>query len=409
LLYSAFTAYLGFEVNEGEYKVMGLAPYGRPRFVGEIQRMVDVHEDGSLRLDLDYFGFADSVEYGFGRRFVELFGPPRRPASAFFTQATHPRKDHPQWSAEAAAANQKYADVAASIQAVTEDALLAMARAVHRRTGLTHLCLAGGVAFNSVAVGRLLAEGPFEEVFIQPAAGDAGGALGAAFYAHHILLGAPRRFVMKHAYWGKGHNAAEIASVLTRAKVPFEELDESALLSRTVDALLQGKVVGWSQGRFEWGPRALGNRSLLADPRHACMKDVINRRVKRREEFRPFAPVVTEESARTYFDLPPGSRSEPTRFMQAVRPVREGTGASLAAVNHFGTSRPQTISRDANPLCYGLLRRFGEATGHPVLLNTSFNLQGEPIVASPEDALSVYRRSDLDVLVLDHFLVEKHG
>lgn len=407
LLYSAFTAWLGFEVNEGEYKVMGMAPYGEPRYVDRVRRVVQVYEDGSLHLDLAYFSFPHHHARTFSRKFEALFGPPRNPAARFITARTSRYDDPEPPTASELARNQYYADVAASIQAVTEEIVLRMARQARSRTGLSRLCLAGGVALNSVANYRILAEGLFDELYIQPAAGDAGGALGAALYAYHVLLGQPRRFVLEHAAWGEAHGDAAIADYLAGSGLRAEACrSEEALLDRVVDLLTQGKVVGWVQGRFEWGPRALGHRSILADPRRAEMKDTINIKIKFREPFRPFAPSVLEERASDFFILPSSGRNLPARFMLYVAPVRHPE--SIPAVTHAdGTGRLQIVSQSAAPRFHRLVERFGEATGVPVLLNTSFNLRGDPIVNTPAEAVDTFRRSDMDAVVLDRWVVVK--
>jgi carbamoyltransferase len=407
LLYSAFTAWLGFEVNEGEYKVMGMAPYGKPRYLDRVQRVVHVYEDGSLHLDLSYFTFPYHTQRTFSAKFEALFGPPRDPRARFVTEQTSRFDDPTPPTAPELERNQYYADVAASIQVATEDILLRMARHLHARTGLTRLCLSGGVALNSVANFRLLTETPFEELYVQPAAGDAGGALGAALYAEHVLLGQPRRFVLEHAAWGEAARDEEIVDALREAGLQGEEqAGEEALLTRVVDLLAGGKVVGWVQGRFEWGPRALGQRSILANPCRADMKDIINIKIKFREAFRPFAPSVPLERATDYFLLPEVGRHLPARFMLYVVPVRRPE--LLPAITHAdGTGRLQAVLPDRTPLYHRLLTRFGEATGVPVLLNTSFNLKGEPIVNSPEDAIRTFQASGMDALVMDRWLVTK--
>jgi carbamoyltransferase len=404
LLYSAFTAYLGFRVNNGEYKVMGMAPYGEPRYLDQVYQLIEVADDGSFRLNMDYFSFHVSTQRTYNGRFIDLFGSPRAPESDFFTPKTHPGRDSAQ-----ARQNQRYADIAASIQRVTEEVLLRMANYAYERTGMKKLCMAGGVALNSVANGRIIRETPFEDVFIQPAAGDSGGSLGAALYAYHVLLGQRRRFVLEHAYWGAGYSTDEIRATLDRRDVGYEWIDnDERLTDLVVDALEQGKVVGWSQGRFEWGPRALGNRSILADPRRAEMKEIVNRKVKFREPFRPFAPVVLEERAGEYFDLPQPDRHYPARYMLLVAPIPADKHDIIPAVVHVnGSGRLQTIRREWNPRYYRVVEKFGEATGVPLLLNTSFNLRGEPIVNTPEDALNSFANSGIDLLVMDHFVVEK--
>jgi carbamoyltransferase len=412
LLYSAFTAFLGFEVNEGEYKVMGMAPFGTPRHVEDVYKLIRVAEDGSFELNMDYFSFHHSTDRTFSGKFEALFGCPRDPRWNFFTLAG----DYPAYFGEKpknydalARKNQRYADIAASIQRVTEDVLLTMARAAHRETGLRRLCLAGGCALNSVANGRILRETPFEELYIQPAAGDGGGALGAALYAQHTLLGQPRSFVMEHAYWGEAHAPEAIERCLADENVRYQRYkDEGKLLARVVDGLQAGRVIGWLQGRFEWGPRALGNRSILADPRRSDMKDIVNTKVKFREPYRPFAPSVLCERAEGYFDLPEAARHYPARFMLYVVGVREQHRERRPAITHVdGTTRLQTVARETNARYSRLIETFGQATGTPVLLNTSFNLKGEPIVNTPGEALSTFARSGLDMLVLGDCLIEK--
>ena len=405
LLYSVFTAFLGFEVNEGEYKVMGMAPYGRARYLDRVHQVAEVASDGSLWLDMDYFCFHESASRSFTRRFVELFGEPRTPESPFITPGTHPGACE---SDEQVRRSMHYADVAASIQAFTEEVLLKMATALHRRTGLTKLCMAGGVALNSVANGRILRETPFDDIFIQPAAGDSGGALGATLYVWHVLLNQPRRFAMEHAYLGDDYTDAAISDYLRDEGIAHENYpDENALVSRMVDDLQVGKVIGWFQGRFEWGPRALGNRSILADPRRAHMKDLVNEKIKFREPFRPFAPVIPEPCATQWFDDMPQKRPYPERFMLPVYPWKPAARDKIPAVDHMGTGRLQTIRPEWNSRYHQIVSSFGQATGVPVLMNTSFNLRGEPIVASPADAMNTFRNSGIDVLVLGNCVVRK--
>ncbi len=412
LLYSAFTAFLGFEVNEGEYKVMGMAPYGQPRYIDKVWKLVRQNADGSFSLDMDYFCFHHSTDRTFNGRFVELFGEPRPPKTYFYTEASGFPKyfgEPPANYQELCKSNQYYADVAASIQRVTEELLLAMARRLYEQTGLRRLCIAGGVGLNSVANSRILRETPFEELYIQPAAGDGGGALGAALWAYNTLLDRPRSFQMDHAYWGRGYSLGEISQFLTQNRIPHQRVeDEEQLLNLVVDRLMQGKVVGWFHGRFEWGPRALGNRSILADPRNPEMKDIVNTKIKFREPYRPFAPSVLAECAETYFDLPGAMRHHPARYMLYVVPVRPSHYSTLPAITHVdGTGRLQTVFRDRSPRYYGLIERFGQATGVPVVLNTSFNLKGEPIVNTPANAFHTFSKSEMDCLVLENFLVER--
>ena len=412
LLYSAFTAFLGFEVNEGEYKVMGMAPFGTPRYVDRVRKLIRIAGDGSFELDMDYFSFHHSTSRTFNHKFEALFGPPRDPRANFFTRASgYPSYfgQRPANHAALARDNERYADIAASIQAVTEEALLAMARAAYRETGLARLCLAGGVALNSVANGRILRDTPFDELYVQPAAGDGGGAVGAALYGYHAVLGKPRSFVMEHAAWGEAHGPDAVEGFLRRENIRYDRLEnEDTLIDRVVDRLTAGKVVGWVQGRFEWGPRALGQRSILADPRRADMKDLVNVKIKFREPFRPFAPSVLAERAEEYFVLPQAARHYPARFMLYVVDVKPDKRPRLPAITHVdGTGRLQTVRRDPNPRYYRLIERFGEATGVPVVLNTSFNLKGEPIVNTPAEAFRTFGASGMDVLVLGDCMIEK--
>ncbi len=412
LLYSAFTAFLGFEVNEGEYKVMGMAPYGKPDYVDKVKKLIHICNDGSFWLDMDYFSYHYSPDRMYNGKFERLFGPSRDPRSHFFTPSTgYPRYfgEKPSNYNELGKQNQFYADIAASIQAVTEEILLKMANYLYHRTGLKKLCLAGGVALNSVANGRILKETPFEELYIQPAAGDGGGALGAALWAYHAVLGKPRQFVMEHAYWGEEYRDESIREFLINSGIKYEYLpDDEKLTARVADALQAGKVVGWFQGRFEWGPRALGNRSILADPRRADMKDIVNTKIKFREPYRPFAPSVLAESTEKFFDLPEAERHYPGRFMLYVVNVKEDKREIIPAITHVdGTGRLQTVHETTSPRYYRLIKTFGEATGVPVVLNTSFNLKGEPIVNTPEDAVKTFNRSEMDLLVLERFIIEK--
>lgn len=390
LLYSAFTAYLGFEVNEGEYKVMGLAPYGRPRFADQIRAMLRPFEDGSFRLDLSWFTFQSDPTRAFARRFEDAFGPARAPESGD------------------PAGDQRLCDVAASIQLVCEELVLGLAREAHRRTGLPNLCLSGGVALNAVANARILRETPFRSVWIQPAAGDSGSALGAALYAAHAL-GRPPRYEMKRVDLGAEHPVASAAAALRAAGLAYEEIeDEGELCGRVAGMLSEGKVVGWHQGRSEWGPRALGNRSILADPRPAAMKERVNEKIKFRELFRPFAPSTLGGLAGEWFDLGPGPAPDPYRFMLATAPVRPDRRERLGAVTHVdGSARVQTVDAEQSPLYHRLIESFGAATGVPVLLNTSFNLKAEPIVETPEDAVSTFLASGMDALAVGPLLVSR--
>jgi len=380
LLYSAFTQYLGFRVNSAEYKVMGLAPYGEPRYVDRILgTLVDLKDDGTFRLDMRYFGFATGLAMTNGAFHALFEGPPRAPEGELTA---------------------RHRDLARSIQAVTEEIVLRLARTLRRETGEARLCLAGGVALNCVANGRVLREAGFEDLWIQPAAGDAGGALGAALAAWHEHLGAPRPpgvgDAMRGALLGPSFDDRAVAEALGRLGAVSHPRGEAALLDETAALLAKGDVVGWFQGRLEYGPRALGNRSILADPRDPGMQSRLNLAIKRRESFRPFAPSVPRERAGALFDL---DRESP--YMLLVARVRDGAGPALPAVTHVdGTARVQTVRAEANPRFHGLLSRFEALTGCPVLVNTSFNVRGEPIVCTPEDAYRCFLATGMDHLVV---------
>lgn len=408
LLYSTFTAWLGFRVNNGEYKVMGMAPYGEPKYLDKVYKLLHVDAgSGAYRLDMAYFDYHYSTERSYSNKFVDLFGPPRPPEADFFTMATNPER-----SAEKAAMekNQYYADVAASIQRVTEDTLVTICNYLYQQTGKKKIVMAGGVALNTKANWRLLNETPFEELYIQPAAGDDGGALGAALWAYHIMLGKPRRHaMMPHAYWGQEYSDNECRAFLDSRGIQYENYEDNPdkMIDIVVDGLTKKSVVGWMQGRFEWGPRALGNRSILADPRRDEMKEVVNTKIKFREPFRPFAPVVLRERAPEYFDYPEVATHEAPRYMLMVAPIKPDKGDHIQAVNHQGTGRLQTIDRETNQRYYDVVKKFADATGVPVVLNTSFNLRGEPIVNTPQNAFNTFKNSDIDMLVLGSLLVRK--
>jgi carbamoyltransferase len=393
LLYSTLTSYLGFRVNGGEYKVMGLAPYGEPRYLDEIFQLVGMREEGQFRLNLRHFDFVQ------GRRMYApslpaLFRQPPREPESEITPFHH--------------------DVARSLQLALEEILLEKVAYLHRRTGARHLCLAGGVALNCVANGRIRREGPFEAVFVQPAAGDAGGCLGAAALAHIALTGArPPLGAMGHAALGPAYAPDPVAQLLEGCGLPFEDFRgrTGALLEAVAGRLAAGEVVGWFHGPMEHGPRALGNRSILASPLDPGMRDRLNAKVKKRESFRPFAPVVLQEHAREHFDLgefsdPAGGGSLLTPFMLETCPVV--SPLDLPAITHVdGSARPQVVDRAVHPRLAALLDAFHRATGCPVLVNTSFNVRGEPIVCTPVDALSCFGTSGLDCLVLEDCLLDR--
>jgi carbamoyltransferase len=390
LLYSAFTAFLGFEVNEGEWKVMGLAPYGKPRYTDKVRNVVKIYPDGSIALDMSYFAFPYSSDTTYSTKFVSLFGDPIPPA-------------------ESHAITIRAADIAASIQAVTDEILLAMARHIRKVTHTDNLCYAGGVALNSVTNYKMLTRAGFRNIFIQPAAGDSGGALGAALYCYHHILGKTKRYRMEHAYWGQENTNAEIAAFLRKERVRFKKLPENKLIQLAVDTLADGRVIGWMQGKFEWGPRALGNRSILADARNPKMKDIINAKVKFREAFRPFAPSILGEHAAEVLELPENYHEhEPLRYMLYVTKVRPAWRKRVPAITHEDYStRPQLVYKKESPLYHTLLTAFYRKTGIPLLLNTSFNLRGEPIVATPGDAYSTFKRSGIDMLIMGNVVLSK--
>ena len=406
LLYSTFTAWLGFRVNNGEYKVMGMSPYGSPRYMDKIHQVASADDaTGAFMLDMNYFDFHRSTSQSYSGKFIELFGEKRDDESEFFTMRTNPERSAERKAMEA---NQYYADVAASIQQFTEDTLIKIAKHLHGRTGMSKLVMAGGVALNTKANWRILNETPFEELWIQPAAGDDGGALGAALWAWHTLLGKPRKWVQRHAYFGRRYSDDECRAFLDEESLPYETInDEQKLTETIVDALTCQQVIGFHQGRFEWGPRALGNRSILADPRGADMKEIVNTKIKFREPFRPFAPVVLRERAPEYFDYPQVADHDSPRYMLMVAPIKEDKQTEIHAVNHEGTGRLQSIDRETNSRYYDIVQQFGEATGVPIVLNTSFNLRGEPIVNSPREAYNTFRNSDIDMLVLGSHIIRK--
>jgi carbamoyltransferase len=378
--YSAVTNFLGFDMFAGdEWKVMGLAAYGEPEFYDFFaRRVLSTNGNHDFHLDIRVLDHHLAKHYRFGREIVKALGPPRRPEEEI---------------------SPRHQNIAASAQRVLEDTVLHLLEGLYEQTRLEDLCLAGGCAFNSVMNGRIMTETPFRRFFIQPAAGDAGCSLGAALLVHHQKLGRPRGFVMEHAYYGPSFSSEECAAALREAGVPFETLADEELLPRLARMIADGAIVGWFQGRMEFGPRALGNRSFLADPRRADMRELLNKKVKLREWFRPLAPSMLEEAAREVFGRP---HYDP--FMITVLSVAEGQRARIPAVVHVdGTARPQTVSRRVNPRYWGLIKQFAELTGVPMLLNTSFNIQ-EPIVCSPRDAVKTFRGASFDALVLENHL-----
>jgi carbamoyltransferase len=392
MLYSTFTAYLGFSVNEDEYKVMGLAAYGRPILVDKVRRLIRPTADGAFALDLDYFDFHTTAERSFSSRFIDLFGPARNPYDPIDLDTDE---------------GQRFADCAASVQRVLEDTLVAIARALHAETGLSDLCLGGGVALNGVANARVLTEAGFERVFVPPAPGDAGCAVGAALYADRIRFHNPDRDVPDHPFWGPDVSATELARVAHEDGQRVDRFDDGALIEGIAEQLAAGHVIGWMDGALELGPRALGHRSILASAASREMRDRLNRDIKFRDEFRPFAPVVPTEAADRYFELPPGG-ARLARFMSGVFKVRPEWRERLGAITHVdGTARVQTLDRAMAPRLYALLETYGRRTGVPVLLNTSFNLSGEPIVNRAVEGYSTFLRCGIDVLVAGNTRVLK--
>ena len=384
LLFSAITSYLGFRVNDAEWKVMGLAPYGKPTYVDKFREIVDIRDDGSFRLNMKYFVHDYSTRRIFSNRWANLFGRPQRPAETELDDF--------------------HRDIAHSGQKIVEEIMVKMATHVHRETGMDKLCVGGGVGLNCVANWRMLRESGFKRIFIQPAAGDSGGALGTAFYLSNSVLKHPRTFVMDHALWGPSFTDEQVKAALDRNGIASTyHAREEDLLNETARMLDDGKVVGWFQGRLEFGPRALGSRSLLADARDPKMKDTINAKVKFREPFRPFAPAVLLEHAHEYFDMPEGMDAP---FMLLVPKVREEMRDLLPTITHQdGTGRVQTVTEAANGRYYRLIKTFGERTGVPVVVNTSFNVRGEPIVCTPQDAIDTFVRTGIDAVVMGNYLV----
>jgi len=385
LLYSAFTYYCGFRINNGEYKMMGLAPYGEPKYEKVIKdNLIEIKDDGSFRLNMKYF----SYEYGLksiSQKFIQLFDnqPPLKQKSESFPQ--------------------HYRDVAASIQTVTEEVILKMIEGLYQETKLKNLCMAGGVALNSAVNGKIIPKTSFENLYIQPAAGDAGGALGTAFYIYNSLLDKKREFIMDEVFYGPSYSNDEIRRFLDDNKASYEYFEDIEKLTKVVARLITDqKVVGWYQDRMEWGPRALGNRTLIADPRNPEMKDIMNAKVKHREPFRPFAPSVLEDKADEYFI--PGN---PSPFMLKVVQTKQGRKKIPAVTHENGSSRIQTVNQKQNAKYYQLIKSFYDLTGCPVVLNTSFNIRGEPIVNTPENAYNCFINTGIDVLVLQNFVIKK--
>jgi len=393
IFYTAFTQYLGFPKYGDEGKAMGMTSYGQPVFLDECRRIVRVRERGLFELGLDYFVHhvrgtdmtwddgAPTMDNAYSRKLVDQFGPPRKPRSGVTSH---------------------YANIAASMQAMLEEAMFHILNILYQKTKQTNLCMAGGVALNSVVNGMIRQRTPFKELFIQPAAGDAGTSLGAAYYIYHHLLGKPRTFVMKHPYTGPRFSNSKIEEVLNRYNLHYKTYDYDEIAKIGAQIVADGLVLGWFQGRMEWGPRALGNRSIIADPRREDMKDILNARVKHREKFRPFAPSILLEAVGDYFE-----QTYPEPFMLQVYKVREDKRKVIPAVTHVdGTGRLQTVDREINPLYWQLIKEFENLTGVPVVLNTSFN-ENEPIVCTPKEAVECFLRTKMDALIIGNYLVRK--
>ncbi len=407
LLYSAFTYYTGFRVNSGEYKLMGLAPYGEPKYVDLIlDNLIDLKEDGTFRLNMKYFNYATGLTMT-NKKFAELFGSPAREPEGELTQ--------------------KEMDIARSIQWVTEEVVLRLGRSVHKETGMDYLCLAGGVALNCVSNGRLLREGPFKDIWVQPAAGDAGGAVGAALSAYHEYMDKPREIQVpdaaKGSYLGPKFSNGQITKYLDKVGASYEKIEDDVLMPKLAEIMEGEQVVGWFQGRMEFGPRSLGARSIIGDARSSKMQTVMNLKIKYRESFRPFAPVVKFDKVSEWFD-----HEGPSPYMLIVAPVKEDKRnlmtaeqeklfgidklniprSQIPAVTHVDYSaRVQTVHPETNPRFYHLLDAFENRTGCPVLVNTSFNVRGEPIVNTPEDAYRCFMRTEMDYLVMENILIDK--
>jgi carbamoyltransferase len=393
MLYSTFTAFLGFPVNEGEYKVMGLASYGTPRFADEVRKVVKRTADGAFQLDMRFFEYHTTARRSYSARFVDLFGPPRAPWDALDLASDDGRR---------------YADIASSVQHVLEEILVDTCRRLHDESKLPDLCLGGGVALNGVCNARILRESGFERVFVPSAPGDAGCALGAALLADRVHFANPDRIIPEHAFWGPELDADELARIAREDGLQLTEApSDGELFDRVARELYEGRIVGWMDGRAEFGPRALGNRSILSAPHTTAQRDRLNRSIKFREQFRPFAPAVPVEHASTYFEMPAGGRCL-GRFMSGVFPVRAEHRARLAAVTHVdGTARVQTVDREVAPRFHALLEAYGRISRVPVLLNTSFNLAGEPIVTRAVEGYSTFRRCGIELLVAGRYVVTK--
>ena len=381
LLYSALTSFLGFKVNSGEGTTMALASFGNPIYLDKFYEIIKVSADGSFKMNTKYFGFIKGRTM-FSKKFIKLFGLPRKPGTEY---------------------DQVYRDIAASLQLFVEETLIKISNHVHLETESKNLCLAGGVFLNCVANQKIIDNTPFEHIFIQPGAGDAGTCIGAALNLYNCVLNNPRKYIMEHAYLGPEFSNEQIKRIILNSNLKFNEYAEDELVEKTARLIHNNKTVGWIQGRLEFGPRALGNRSILASATNHEMVNILNNRIKHREWFRPFAPIVPEEYANDYFHL-----SQQSPFMLFAPKVRENSKSLLPAITHIDdTARVQTVSIKHNPILHKLLLEYKKLSGIPVIINTSFNLQGEPIVCSPEEAINDFLKSEMDYLVMGCFLVEK--
>lgn len=381
LLYSALTSYLGFKANSGEGTTMALASFGKPVYLDKFYKMIDVKEDGSFQMNPKYFGFTEGTTM-YSKRFVKLFGAPRTKGADY---------------------DERHKDIAASLQLFVEETLIKIAKHVSKETKSKNLCLAGGVFLNCVANQKILETTPFEQVYIQPGAGDAGGSIGAAMHLYNCILGNPRSYVMEHAYLGPEFSNDQIKRILSGKGMKYTEHSEGDIIRKTAQLVHQNKTVGWLQGRLEFGPRALGDRSILANATNPEMVDILNNRIKHREWFRPFAPIVPEDRAEEYFNM-----NGMSPFMLLAPKVKEHTKELLPAITHIDeTARVQTVSKLHNHRLYELLLEYEKLSSVPVMINTSFNLQGEPIVCTPEEAINDFLKSEMDYLVLGDFLLEK--
>jgi carbamoyltransferase len=387
LLYSAITAYLGFSVNNSEYKVMGLAPYGKPIFKKEFDELARINDDGSIEMSMKYFSYHLAKKMN-SKEMEKLFNNPARKKESEVTQF--------------------HKDVAATLQYKTEEALLKMLNRLYLKTKCRNLCIAGGVGLNSVANGKIISNTPFKKIFIQPAAGDAGTSMGAALYFYNSILKKPRKYTLENAFLGPAYSDGYIKNFLEKNKIVYKKYGSTKeLIKKTAELIWGNNVVGWFQGRMEWGPRALGARSILSNPCNSKMQDILNLKVKHREKFRPFAPVITVEDAPKWFecDLP---IPEPADFMLMVYPIKKEKRKLIPAVTHVdGSGRLQTIRRKQNPLYYDLIKAFEKYSKTPILINTSFNIRGEPIVCSPEDAYRCMMGTGIDYLVMGSFIIKR--